>query len=467
MKGGFSCRLIAIAHLRDLKMAKVSKSSWATRAERRKAGRALREKVARAVHGAWKPAKQGRDPIAILHKTDIGRVKKLLPIRYERMRQSSLAFLRGSAAIMAFDLGGTPTTGIRVQACGDAHLMNFGGFATPERNLVFDVNDFDETLPAPWEWDIKRLAASVMVAARYRGFNARYCADAVLTTVRAYREKLWEYSNLSPIEVWHARINARDVVDMVSRQDIRQLAYETAGLAHVHTAGHWLPKMIVMKRNTLRIKDDPPLVFHGRHEGYVRIAHALERYRSSLPDERRALLNRYRFVDAAMKVVGVGSVGTRCAVALGLAEADEPLFLQFKEARASVLEPYAGKSNYGNHAQRVVIGQRAMQSASDIFLGWSSTERPGFDFYVRQLRDMKTSVNVDALKPSDFLAYVSFCGCALARAHAKTGDAAMISGYLGRSDKFDRALVAFSRSYSRVTESDHEILVKAVDSRNS
>jgi uncharacterized protein (DUF2252 family) len=345
--------------------------------------------------------------------------------------------------------------------------MNFGGFATPERNLVFDVNDFDETLPAPWEWDIKRLAASVMVAGRYRGFNARCCADAVLTTVRAYREKLWEYSNLSPIEVWHARINARDVVDMVSRQDIRQLAYETAGLAHVHTAGHLLPKMIVTKRNTLRIKDDPPLVFHPRHEGYVRIAHALERYRNSLPHERRVLLNRYRFVDAAMKVVGVGSVGTRCAVALGLAEADEPLFLQFKEARASVLEPYAGKSSYGNHAQRVVIGQRAMQSASDIFLGWSSTERPGFDFYVRQLRDMKTSVNVDALKSSDFIAYVSFCGWALARAHAKTGDAAMISGYLGKSDKFDRALVGFSRSYARATESDHEVLVKAVDSRKS
>jgi uncharacterized protein (DUF2252 family) len=449
-------------------MAKVSKSSWGTRAERRQAGRALREKVARAAHGAWKPAKRGRDPIAILRKTDIGRVKKLLPIRYERMRQSSFAFLRGSAAIMAFDLGGAPTTGIRVQACGDAHLMNFGGFATPERNLVFDVNDFDETLPAPWEWDIKRLAASVMVAGRYRGFTAGYCADAVLTTVRAYREKLWEYSNLSPIEVWHARINARDVVDMVSRQDIRQLTYETAGLVHVHTAGHLLPKMIVMKRNTLRIKDNPPLVFHAPgHEGYVRIANALERYRSSLPDERRALLDRYRFVDAAMKVVGVGSVGTRCAVALGLAEVDEPLFLQFKEARASVLEPYAGKSSYSNHAQRVVIGQRAMQSASDIFLGWSSTGRPGFDFYVRQLRDMKTSVNIDALKPSDFIAYASFCGCALARAHAKTGDAAMISGYLGKSEQFDQALVAFSRNYSHATESDHEVLVKAVGSRKS
>jgi uncharacterized protein (DUF2252 family) len=449
-------------------MAKVSKSSWGTRAERRQSGKALRDKVARAAHGAWKPAKKGRDPIAILHKADIGRVKKLVPIRYQRMRQSSFAFLRGSAAIMAFDLSGTPSTGIRVQACGDAHLMNFGGFATPERNLVFDVNDFDETLPAPWEWDIKRLAASVMVAGRYRGFTEGYCTDAVLSTVRAYREKLWEYSNLSPIEVWHARINARDVVDMVSRQDLRQLTYETAGLVHVHTGGHLLPKMTVMKRNTLKIKDDPPLVFHALgHEGHILLAHAFERYRSSLPDERRALLDRYRFVDEAMKVVGVGSVGTRCAIALGLAEDDEPLFLQFKEARASVLEPYAGKSKYGNYAQRVVIGQRAMQSASDIFLGWSSTGTPGFDFYVRQLRDMKTSVNIDALKPSDFIAYASFCSCALARAHAKTGDAAMISGYLGKSGKFDRALVAFSRNYSHATEGDYEVLVKAADSRKN
>ncbi len=449
-------------------MAKASKSSWATRAERIQAGKALREKVGRAVHGAWKPAKRGRDPIAILRKTDIGRVKKLLPIRYQRMRQSAFAFLRGAAAIMAFDLGGTPTTGIRVQACGDAHLMNFGGFATPERNLVFDVNDFDETLPAPWEWDIKRLAASVMVAGRYRGFTAGYCTDAVLATVRTYREKLWEYSSLPPIEIWHARINARDVVDMVSRLAIRQLSEQTAGLVHVHTAGHRLPKMTVMKNSVLKIKDDPPLVFHAPgHEGYISVAHALERYRNSLPDERRALLDRYHFVDEAMKVVGVGSVGTRCAVALGLAEADEPLFLQLKEARASVLEPYAGKSRYANHAQRVVVGQRAMQSASDIFLGWSSTGAPGFDFYVRQLRDMKTSVNIDALEPSDFITYGGFCGWALARAHAKTGDAAMISGYLGKSDNFDRALVAFSRNYSHATESDHDVLARAAGSSKS
>ena len=444
-------------------MAKTVKSTWASRAERRQAGKALRDKVARAAHGVWKPAKRGRDPIVILHETDIGRVEKLLPIRYSRMYQSPFAFLRGSAAVMAFDLADTPTTGIRVQACGDSHLMNFGGFATPERNIVFDVNDFDETLPAPWEWDIKRLAASVMVAGRYRGFSAGDCADAVLATVRAYREKIQEYSRLSPTEVWHSRINAQDVVDMVSRRDVVRLRNEAAGSAHAHSAGHHLPKMTQVENGALKIKDDRPLLFHALgHDGYVRIKHALRNYRASLPDERRALLDRYRFVDAAMKVVGVGSVGTRCAIALFLAEDDEPLFLQFKEARRSVLEPYAGKSLYGNHAQRVVIGLRATQVASDIFLGWSSTGSPGFDFYVRQLRDMKTSVNVDVLKSADFTSYVSFCGRALARAHAKTGDAAMISGYLGNRDSFDRALVAFSRNYSHATESDYDVLVKAV-----
>jgi uncharacterized protein (DUF2252 family) len=444
---------------------KTTASTWAAREARRKAGKALRNKVARAAHGVWKPAKSGRDPLAILHQTDAGRVQQLLPIRYGRMLQSSFAFLRGSAAVMAFDLANTPATGIRVQACGDAHLMNFGGFATPERNLVFDVNDFDETLPAPWEWDIKRLAASVMVAAQYRSFAPARCSAAVLATVRAYREKLREYSELAPVEVWHARIDAKDVVNMVSRRSVRQLRDEAASRAHVHAASHSLPKITEIKGGKLRIKDTPPLLFHDpAHDGYVRVTHALARYRDSLADERRALLDRYRCVDAAIKVVGVGSVGTRCAVALFLSEDEEPLFLQFKEARASVLEPYAGQSSYKNHAQRVVIGQRAMQSASDLFLGWSSTGKPAFDFYVRQLRDMKTSVNVDTLRPSDFIAYAGFCGCALARAHAKTGDAAMISGYLGRGNAFDRALVAFARSYAHATEMDHGALIKAVRS---
>jgi len=446
-------------------MATITETSWVTRAARRSAGKILRDRVSRSTHGAWKPVERERDPIAILRKTDAGRVKTLLPIRYGRMRTSPFAFLRGSAAVMAFDLASTPTTGIPVQACGDAHLMNFGGFATPERNIIFDVNDFDETLPAPWEWDIKRLAASVMVAGRYRGFGGGRCADAVLATVRAYREKLREFSRLTPLEIWHARIEAHDVVDMVSQHDVRRLREEAAGLMHVHTAGHLLPKMVVMRNGKLRIKDDPPLIFHEPgHDGYVRIAHALERYCGSLSDEHRALLERYRFVDAALKVVGVGSVGTRCAVALFLAEDDEPLFLQFNEARPSVLEPYVGRSKYQNHGQRVVVGQRAMQSASDIFLGWSSTGNSGFDFYVRQLRDIKTSVNLDALKPSTFATYASHCACALARAHAKTGDAAMISGYLGKSDSFDRALLAFARSYSSATEGDYDALVKAIDS---
>ncbi len=441
-----------------------------SRALREKAGNALRERTPRSSHAEWKAVKKGRDVLDILRKTDEGRLETLLPIRYARMLQSPFAFFRGSAAVMAFDLAESPVSGIRVQACGDCHLMNFGGFATPERNLVFDVNDFDETLPAPWEWDIKRLAASIMVAARYRHFSASKSSAAVLTTVRSYRERLAYYSRLPVLDVWYERIDAREIVELGLPRNLPQTLTRSGphvvDRAHAHTAGLVLPKMCTLINGKLEIKDNPPLVYHApsRVDYKLRIREALKKYRESLPDERRSLLDRYRFVDVAMKVVGVGSVGTRCAVALFLAEDNDALFLQFKEARASVLEPYAGKSAYRNHAQRVVVGQRLMQSASDMFLGWSDTGNPSFDFYVRQLRDMKTSVNLDALRPDKFSDYCRFCGWALARAHAKTGDSAMISGYLGKNDSFDRALEQFAQLYADQTEKDHATLVKAVKS---
>ena len=435
-------------------------------ARRKQAGKALRDAVPRAAHAVCRFGKKDRDVLGILRESDDGRLPGLLPIRYGRMSRSPFAFLRGAAAVMAFDLAKTPVTGVRVQACGDCHLMNFGGFATPERNLVFDVNDFDETLPAPWEWDVKRLAASIMVAGRYRNFPARDCAEAVHSAVRAYREKLAYYSGIPALEVWHARIDAADIVELKTRSNVKRLHAQAAGRAHVHTAGHALPEMCERVGGKLEIKDNPPLVYHSSARGEYenRLRAALRKYRDSLPDERRPLLDRYRLVDVAMKVVGVGSVGTRCAVALFLAGGKDALFLQFKEARASVLEPYAGRSVYRNHAQRVVVGQRLMQSAADLFLGWSSTGTPGFDFYVRQLRDMKTSVNLDRLQPGGFDDYARFCGWALARAHAKTGDAAMIAGYLGKSGAFDHALERFARAYADRTERDHATLVKAVRS---
>jgi len=441
-----------------------SESLFEERSNRAKAGRALRHRVPRSTHGRWETAKRKRDALALLEESDRGRIAELLPIRYARMVQSPFAFLRGAAAVMAFDLAATPATGIRVQACGDCHLMNFGAFATPERNLVFDINDFDETLPAPWEWDIKRLAASVMVAGRYRQLPDSRCAEAVRAVVGTYRETLAEYAERPALEVWYARIDAADLMELGIGRGDGGLGSGPDARDHAHTGARLLPKLTRVVGGARRIKDNPPLVYHlPRHAEYeARVRDALRRYRKSLPDERRALLDRYRLVDIARKVVGVGSVGTRCAVALLMADADDPLFLQFKEARPSVLERYAGKSIYRNDGERVVAGQRFLQSASDIFLGWSRTGRPAFDFYVRQLRDMKTSVNLDSLGARGFTAYVRFCGRALARAHAKAGDAAMIAGYLGGSDALDRALEGFARAYADQTERDHAALVKAV-----
>jgi uncharacterized protein (DUF2252 family) len=382
------------------------------------------------------------------------------------MLQSPFAFLRGSASVMAFDLAKGPTTGIRVQACGDCHLLNFGAFATPERHVIFDINDFDETLPAPWEWDIKRLAASIMVAGRYRNFGERQCAEAVLMAVRAYRENLAEYATWPELQVWYARIDAEQMVAKASKAKPSRPEADGDARAAANMSARLLPKLTEVVGGKRRIKDQPPLVYHPRREKAFsrQVRAAIQQYRRSLPAERRALVDRYEVIDAAMKVVGVGSVGSFCAVALLDADVDDPLFLQLKQARSSVLEPYAGRSVYRNQGERVVVGQRLMQSASDMFLGWSRIGKPPVDFYFRQLRDMKVTVNLDTLPFAGFVNYAHYCGWAVARAHAKAGDATAISGYLGRNDAFDEALRRFARAYADQTEQDHAALVKAVKS---
>ncbi len=423
-----------------------------------KYGKSLRAKAPRSAHQEWRIRGKGHDIVGMLEASNRGRVPSLVPVRYGRMLASPFAFLRGAAVIMAHDLSRTPATGIRVQACGDAHLMNFGGFATPERHLVFDVNDFDETLPAPWEWDVKRLAASVTVAARHLMFSKSRRAEATAGMVRAYRESLSRYAGLGALEMWYQRIDASSVSELAGA------ALKERPEAPRHPVmGHLFPRLTQFVKGRRRIKDEPPLVFHPRKEDRIvdHVRQFIARYRGTLSDDHGALFDRYQLVDIAVKVVGVGSVGTRCAVALLMARDDDPLFLQFKEARDSVLEPYAGKSRYPNHGQRVVEGQRLMQSASDLFLGWSHIPDIGSDFYVRQLRDCKTAAMVDEMNGPQFADYARHCGEALARAHAKAGDAASISGYLGRGKAFDTAIVRFSEAYADQTESDYEVLKKA------
>jgi uncharacterized protein (DUF2252 family) len=344
--------------------------------------------------------------------------------------------------------------------------LNFGAFATPERHVIFDINDFDETLPGPWEWDIKRLAASIMVAGRYRGFAERQCSEAVLTAVRAYRENLAEYATWPELQIWYARIDAEQMVAKATKAKPSRPGDDGNASAAANMSARLLPKLTEVIGGKRRIRDEPPLIYHPRREkAFSReVGEAIQRYRRSLPAERRALVDHYEVVDVAIKVVGVGSVGTFCAIALLQADVDDSLFLQLKQARSSVLEPYAGNSVYRNQGERVVIGQRLMQSASDMFLGWSRIGKPPIDFYFRQLRDMKVSVNLDTLPFAGFTNYAHYCGWAVARAHAKTGDAALISGYLGRSDAFDEALRRFARAYADQTEQDHAALVKAVKS---
>ncbi len=383
------------------------------------------------------------------------------------MAESPFKFFRGAAIIQARDLANARVSGITVQACGDCHLMNFGGFATPERALVFDINDFDETFPAPWEWDVKRLGASLVLAARDCSFSKAIADDAVRAATTTYRERMAEFAEMKVLDTWYAQVNADAILEHFRKDpDFLARLLKKQKQAHSRTSEAVAPKLTAVVDGRRKIKDEPPVIFHFQkniREFEKANRNHTEQYRKSLQADRLELFDRYTFQDTAVKVVGVGSVGTRCYVHLLLADEDDPLFLQTKEARRSVLESPRGKSRFEHQGFRVVAGQRLMQAASDIFLGWFRSAH-GHDYYVRQFRDMKVSAEVETFRPGTLVDYATMCGWALARAHAKAGDAAIIAGYLGSTDHFDDALVQYARAYADQAESDFATFQAAIRS---
>ncbi|HEY7953091.1 MAG TPA: DUF2252 domain-containing protein [Solirubrobacteraceae bacterium] len=448
--------------------------------ERMAAGKTLREKVPRSSHAGWQPAPEREDPIAILEAQATSRVPELVPIRYGRMSLSAFAFYRGAAAIMAADLASTPVSGLRAQLCGDAHLSNFGGFASPEREMLFDINDFDETLPGPWEWDIERLAASLQIAGEDRQLDAIHCREAVVRGVRTYREAMRRFAEMTNLEVWYARLESQQILDLAEQEGIdakRIKAVEkNIAKARAKDSARAVGKLTEQVGGELRFISAPPLIvpieelFSTTQQRRLRksITELLGGYRDSLPRSRQRLFDTYRFQAIARKVVGVGSVGTRAWVVLMMGrDEDDALVLQCKEAQASVLEPYAGASEYDNSGQRVVEGQHLMQAASDIFLGWLPAigvdDQPR-DFYVRQLWDGKLSVDIDSMGHEQLRNYARLCGWTLARAHARSGDRLAIAGYLGKSGVFDEALADFAAAYSAQNRLDYQALLDAIKS---
>lgn len=432
-----------------------------SRKERLEAGKLLRDVVPRALHAAWKATPRQRDPVELLEQSNLHRHPELVPVRYGRMLRSPFTFLRGSAGLMARDLATLPSTGIRVQACGDCHLLNFGLFATPERNLIFDINDFDETLPAPWEWDVKRLAVSFAVAAQDNRLNDKEAQKLASACVGAYRKRMRELSEMSPLDVWYDRLDGQALIDMAPNLKYRKARKALMAKARTRIGDYLCPQISDEVGGRRRLVDQPPILFHVHEVDFgKRVKLALEDYRNSLLPERRVLYDRYRLEDFAVKAVGIGSVGTFCFVGLFFSADNNPLLLQFKEACPSVLAAYAGKSEFVNQGQRVVTGQRLSQSASDIFLGWTESTK-GRHFFVRQLRDMKMSFPVEGASFEQMNMYAEVCGMTLARAHAKSSDAALISGYLGKSDTFDQAIGKFALAYAVQNTKDYLALIKA------
>jgi uncharacterized protein (DUF2252 family) len=446
-------------------------------AERAARGKAARAEVPRESHAGFEPGPQRPDPVSLLEEQARSRVPDLIPIRYGRMLASAFSYFRGAALPMAADLAATPGTGLLVQACGDAHLSNFGLFASPERNLVFDVNDFDESLPGPWEWDVKRLAASLEVAARDNGFSRRDRTRIVMAAAGKYREAMREFAGQGNLAVWYAHADVEQVLqdyqDQIrSRQ--RKLMDKVVTKARTRDSRQELGKLTRLVDGRLRIVADPPLVVPlsdllpeqldgGDPASQLRTL--IARYARTLQPDRRALLEQYEFADMARKVVGVGSVGTRCWIVLLLGrDASDPLFLQVKEAQKSVLSPFAGASKITNQGERVVAGQRLTQAASDIFLGWqrtTGTDGQTRDFYVRQLRDWKFSLPIEAMVPRGMRIYAQLCGWTLARAHARSGDRIAIAAYLGGSAVFERAVTEFAAAYADQNERDYRRLAQA------
>ena len=424
-------------------------------------GKAVRSKQPLEGHTLIKPRPRGFSSVALLEKSNHDRLQDLIPIRYGRMLVSPFSFLRGSATLMADDLSRTPNSGIYVQACGDCHLLNFGAFATPERKLVFDINDFDETLPAPWEWDIKRLATSFVVAAEDNRYSNSIAKRIAKTCVQSYREHLRAYSKQSPLENWYGHMDLDKMLLDAPNKTAKAYREKFIKKAEKQVAEYLFPKITTEINGDKRLIDNPPLMYHLDKDWLDNVGRpAIDNYRASLSDDRKVLFDRYHLKDTVVKVVGIGSVGTRCFVTLLMTPDGEPLLLQIKEARTSVLEPYAGKSIYEKHGERVVVGQRLTQSSSDVFLGWIRGPK-GRDFYVRQLRDMKVSMSVQGVPAARLRRYAVYCGQALAKSHAKSGNAALISGYLGKSDAFDEAVSNFGMEYAEQNKRDYEALVNA------
>ena len=443
-------------------------------AERLELGHAARQAVPRTDHATWAPPRARRDPVALLEEQNCARIPWLVPIRHGRMMVSPFAFYRGAARIMTADLAAaTPTSGLMVQACGDAHLANFGVYGSPERQLVFDVNDFDETLPGPWEWDVKRLAASFMIACRQRGFPPAACESITTRTVEGYRTGMAGAAQMRTLEVWYDHLTPdqlRQVAALSQRTTRRQLSqFEQRARSSDNLQA--LRRLASAEGEHFRIRSDPPVLLPLREipelgdpatiEATVRAA--FDSYKGTIGDDHRVVLERFHPVDIALKVVGVGSVGTRCFILLLEGrDRNDPLFLQVKEATASVLEEHLGPSRYENHGQRVVEGQRLTQAVSDILLGWTRDPQ-GPDYYVRQLRDWKGSVDIGQVAPNEAAGYAYVCGWTLARGHARAGDPVAISGYLGRSDTFDRATTAFAGAYARQNDEDYAAFRAAID----
>lgn len=432
-------------------------------------GKSLRNKCPRQSHATWKAAQNRPDAVELVLQAEQGRMRELLPLRHGRMVRSAFTFYRGAALTMACDLATTPATGIRIQCCGDAHLCNFGGFATPERKVIFSVNDLDETLPAPWEWDVKRLAASFLIACRDNGLSDRIGKDVVTTCVRTYRESMAEFSEMKTLELWYHAMAAEDLVANIKDPDLRQRALKRLQKEKARSVTDDIfPRLAEHNGDIPVIKDQLPTIFHaeGHSPGEIEkvVLDSFAGYRRTLPPSCQSLLDRYQLRDAAIKVVGVGSVGTRCWVTLFMAGEGDPLFLQVKEARRSVLETYAGASVFPNSGQRIVNGYRLMQPASDMFLGWTEGALEGHHYFVRQLRDIKISMRVETFGAPEMDLYATWCGRALALAHARAGCSNTLSGYMGKSDTFDQALAEFSVTYADQNERDHAALEKAVRS---
>jgi uncharacterized protein (DUF2252 family) len=441
-------------------------------ADREAEGKALRSELPRSAHAEWEPAADRPDPVVLLQEQAGTRVPELVPIRYGRMLLSPLSFFRGAAYVMASDLARAPHTDLRVQLSGDAHLSNFGVYAAPDRRLVFSVNDFDETLPGPFEWDVKRLVASFAVAGRDRGLGDKERRAVTIAAARSYREAMHEFARMPALDVWYARLEVEEVTSNWLRHvGTKRRRRIERGLAKARAKDHLraFDKLTETVGGEPRIISDPPLVVPvdelAEPDRISQAVQAITRsYRRTLPADRRHLLARFRYVHAARKVVGVGSVGTRVFILMLLArDQQDPLFLQLKEAERSVLEPFLGGSEYGNHGRRVVEGQRLTQSATDILLGWVRTEdidgtNRERDYYVRQLWDGKASLSIESLDSSSLAVYAEICGRTLARSHARSGDAVMIDGYLGRGGAFDRAVAGFAESYADQNERDYAAL---------